>query len=349
MNNRLRNETTQETPVSAQGAVTINVIARELGVSKTTISRAISGKGRIGSETREKVLSYIQERGYQPNLIAKSLAVSRTFNIAVVLPTDTEFDEIPFFQACLHSITDEVTTRDYDVVVSIATGDDISGLRRIIRNQKVDGVILTRLVADDKAVAFLRETDVPFVVIGSSADGSLVQVDTDHYAGCREVTKHVLAANYRDVVLLAGNRDHQVNKDRFDGFSAALAAAGKRVDYGAVFWDMTSRARIESVLPALMERKADCLVCMDDVICGRVLACLQRNGLSVPGDVSVVSFHDSPVMELHNPPITALHVNVRELGATAGRIILDLIDGKDVARRNRVGYGFLVRESSRAQ
>ncbi len=349
MNNRLRINILNEPQPISQNTVTINDIARELGVSKTTISRAISGKGRIGSATREKVLSYIQERGYQPNLIAKSLAVSRTFNIAVVLPTDTEFDEIPFFQACLHSITDEVTTRDYDVVVSIATGDDISGLRRIIRNQKVDGVILTRLVANDKAVAFLRETSVPFVVIGSSADESLVQVDTDHYVGCRDVTQYVLAANYRDVVLLAGNRDHQVNKDRFEGFSAALDSAKKTVQEDGVFWDMTSRDRIASVLPTLLERGTDCLVCMDDVICGRVLAWLQQNGHTVPDDVSVVSFHDSPVMELHNPPITALHVNVRELGATAGRIILDLIDGKDVSRKNRVGYDFLVRESSRAQ
>ena len=82
---------------------------------KPPFLRVISGKGRIGSETRDKVLSYISEHGYQPNHIAKSLAVSKTFNIAVTLPTDTELHEIPFFQTCLHSITETVTVRDYDV------------------------------------------------------------------------------------------------------------------------------------------------------------------------------------------------------------------------------------------
>ena len=343
MNNRLRKSDKQE-----GSTVTINDLATELGVSKTTISRTLSGKGRISPETREKVLACIKERGYQPNLIARSLAVSKTFNVAIVLPSDTEFDEIPFFQSCLHSVTQAAEKRDYDVIVSVTRGEDISSLERIIRNQKADGVILTRLVADDRCVKYLKETGIPFVVIGSSPDASIVQIDSDHYAGCREVTRHVLAGNFSSVCLLAGNPDHQVTKDRYAGFEAALASAGKRVDPESVLWNMADRARIEDLLPALMEKKTGCLICMDDVICGRVLGWLQRNGISIPEDVRVVSFHDSAVMELHNPPVTALHVDVPELGAGAGNAILDMIDGKDVPSRIRVGYEVIVRDSSRA-
>ena len=343
MDNRLR-KSEEQTRLN----VTINDLATELGVSKTTISRSLSGKGRISSETREKVLAWIKERGYQPNLIARSLAVSKTFNVAIVLPSDTEFDEIPFFQACLHSVAQTAEKRDYDIIVSVTRGDDISSLERIIRNKKADGVILTRPVADDHCIIYLKKTALPFVVIGSISDASIVQIDSDHYAGCREVTRHVLESNFRSLVLLAGNPAHQVTKDRYAGFEAALAAAGKGVDPDAVFWNMTDRARIEEVLPVIMGKSPGCLVCMDDVICGRVLGWLQRKGISIPDVVRVVSFHDSSVMELHNPPVTAIHVNVPELGAVAGNAILDMIDGKDVPRRIRIGYEVIIRDSSRA-
>lgn len=342
MNNRLRK--TEEN----QQNITINDIADELGLSKTTISRVISGKGRIGPETRERVMAYINEHGYRPNLIAKSLAVSKTFNIAVTLPADAEVNEIPFFQTCLYSITDTANARDYDVVLSVTTEQNISGLKRLLRNQKIDGVILTRLLFQDKAVLFLKEMGLPFVVIGSSDDTSIVQVDSDHLAGCRSLTAGVLDSGYRNVVLLAGNPAHKVNKDRYAGYTAAFASAGLELDTRSVCWNVTDAARVEQVLPGVMKKKPDCIVCMDDVICGLVLSWLQKSRIEIPADVKVASFHDSAFMATHNPPVTALHINVPELGATAGNILLDMIAGKDVSAKNLVGYEVIVRDSSRS-
>ena len=81
--------------------ITISDVAEALGVSKTTVSRAISGKGRIGEETRQKVLSYIEEHDYKPNVIAKSLAQSKTFNICVVMPGDYALVDLPFFHEAI--------------------------------------------------------------------------------------------------------------------------------------------------------------------------------------------------------------------------------------------------------
>jgi DNA-binding LacI/PurR family transcriptional regulator len=342
MNNRLRNQDD-----SLPQAITINDIANELGVSKTTVSRALSGKGRIGAETREKILAYINEHGYRPNLIAKSLAVSRTFNIAVVLPTDTEVNEVPFFQTCLHSITTTVTERDYDVVLSVTTGQNISALKRLIRNHKVDGVILTRLLSDDKAVAFLKESGIPFAVIGTSSDDSIIQIDSNQRAGCRDITEYILHHGSQRNILLAGNPDHQVNKDRYAGFYAACSESGLMPDEGSVFWNVTDTNRTAEILSEVMTQQPDCLVCMDDVICSRVLSWLQKNGWKIPQDIRIVSFYDSAMMEQYHPPITALHVNVQELGACAGNILLDLISGTNVSARNLVGYELRIRDSSR--
>ena len=341
MDNRLRKETEPQ-----QKNITIQDIADNLGLSKTTISRVISGKGRIGSETREKVLSYIREQGYQPNHIAKSLAVSKTFNIAVTLPTDTELHEIPFFQTCLHSISETVTARDYDVVLSVTTGTNIAGLKRLLGNQKVDGVILTRLLSDDKALALLRDSVIPFAVIGSINDNSTIQIDSDHRAGCREIMEHVLATGNRKNILLAGNPEYQVNKDRYAGYAAALEAVGREPDESSVFWYVTDFERIDGIMSEVMDQKPDCLVCMDDMICTRVLRWLSKNGYHIPSDVKLVSFHDSMALEQHEPPITALHINVPALGARAATVLLDMIDGKHVAQVNRIGYAICIRESS---
>jgi DNA-binding LacI/PurR family transcriptional regulator len=342
MDNRLRNNNEPQ-----QKNITINDVADSLGLSKTTISRALSGKGRIGTETRERVLSYITEHGYQPNLIAKSLAVSKTFNIAVTLPTDTEEQEIPFFQTCLHSITETVTARDYDVVLSVMTGQDPSALKRLLRNQKVDGVILTRLVSDDKALALLRESGIPFAVIGSIHDTSITQVDSDHCAGCREVMEHVLKTGCRKNVLLAGNPGYKVNKDRYEGYVAALARAGFQPDTASEFWNVTDSASVDAILRDVMAQKPDCLVCMDDVICTRVLVWLHKKGYHVPSDVKIVSFHDSRALEQNEPPITALHINVPALGSMAGTVLLNEIEGKPFDRVNGIGYSLCIRDSSR--
>ena len=96
--------------------ITIADVAETLGVSKTTVSRAISGKGRIGSETRERILKYIDEHHYTPNVIAKSLAQSKTYNIGIVMPGDYELIDLPFFQNCMMGIHEIASSMDYDVL-----------------------------------------------------------------------------------------------------------------------------------------------------------------------------------------------------------------------------------------
>jgi DNA-binding LacI/PurR family transcriptional regulator len=342
MSNRLRNDKNKD-----KSKVTILQVAQDLGLSKTTVSRAISGKGRVSAATREQVQQYIEKSGYRPNLIAKSLAVSKTFNIGVSLPSDAELNEIPFFQTCLYGITEAVNLRDYDVVVSVISGQDVTGLKRLVLNNKVDGFILTRLVENDSALLFLREMEIPFVLIGSSDDTSIPQVDSDHFSGCREITSHVLGLGLRRLTLLAGNPAHQVSKERYAGFAAALESAGLKPGADGVRWGLSDAKKLEEALPEIMKEKPDCLLCMDDVIASRALTWLHRHGYEIPKDVKVASFHDSAFMESHTPPVTALRINVTELGASAGNALVDALEGKELIERRRLGYEIQIRESTR--
>ena len=102
--------------------ITIDDIARDLGVSKTTVSRAISGKGRISETTRTRVLDYIQACNYRPSAAAKGLAESRTYNLALVLPKSFIQLDLPYIRQAMNAICEEAFTWDYNILVCLSTG-----------------------------------------------------------------------------------------------------------------------------------------------------------------------------------------------------------------------------------
>ena len=140
--------------------VTIADIAEALDISKTTVSRAISGKGRIGEETRARVLAYIEQCNYRPNPLAKGLAQLKTYNIGWVMPGDSDVTDLPFFQRCMTGISEVAATHDYDILLSMVYEKDMSQLERIVCNRKIDGLILGRTLVHDERVAFLKKMNV---------------------------------------------------------------------------------------------------------------------------------------------------------------------------------------------
>ena len=136
---------------------TIDDIARELGVSKTTVSRAISGKGRIGQATRERVLAFIKEHDYRPNVVARGLAQRKTYNIALLMPKDYVATEFLFFKDCMNGICEVASEYNYDIIISMIDGEDISQIQRLEANRKVDGIIVSRAVVSSKVQKYLKE------------------------------------------------------------------------------------------------------------------------------------------------------------------------------------------------
>lgn len=129
---------------SEKRVYTIDDIAKELGISKTTVSRAISGKGRLSKETRAKVLEFIEAHNFRPNAVAKSLAHSRSFNIGLILPQAQGVRNVPFFHECTLGICEIAAQHDYDVLLTVDNGKSPEQLQRMIDNHKVDGVVATR-------------------------------------------------------------------------------------------------------------------------------------------------------------------------------------------------------------
>lgn len=327
--------------------LTIGDIAEELGVSKTTISRAISGKGRIGEKTRKRVLSYIEEHNYRPNVIARGLAQHKTFNLGVVLPGDYNVVELPFFQKCMLGISRVASARGYDVLLSMVTAENTSQLKRVVTNRKIDGAILTRTLANDKPMKYLLQKEVPFVVIGSAADERVIQIDNDHRSACRELTEKLLLSGIQKIALIGSDENHIVTGNRRRGFEDAFAGNGNRKADRKVFMNVVDDVQVQGIVEQLLADGTECIVCMDDFLCGCVLNALQMRQIAVPEQVQVASFYDSTILEYRNPSVTSIRFDVEELGQKACETLLAMLEGEEVERRTLLDYEVRMRDSTK--
>ena len=318
--------------------MTIADVAEQLGVSKTTVSRAISGKGRISEETRRRVQMYIDKMDYKPNVIAKGLAQSKAYNVAVILPIDCNLAELPFFQSCMCGICEAAAKRDYDVLTVYTKDGGIGDLERIISNHKVDGVILSRTLVKDPSAEYLKNRKIPLVAVGSSPDEALIQVDHDHRSACKELTLHLLKQGIRRLALIGGNESHIVTRNRYEGFADAFSLTNIPIDMNLVYFGIETVPQMEQTVEELLEKKAECIVCMDDMICNHVLQKLQMMGGTARGSVKVVSFYGGVMASIFAGPIDTVEFDARKLGSVTCDTLLDLIDGKEVAQKQLLPY-----------
>lgn len=325
--------------------LTIKDVARALNVSTTTVSRAISGKGRIGEDTARRVREYIQEHNYVPNAIAQSLADQKTYNIGVIVPELDAMDSHAFFRSCVTGVCRELSDTLYDVLMIIDEDGDGGKLARALERGKLDGAIVSRAHVRGKSTTRLRQAGVPFVLVGFSPDTTICRVDHDHRAACAGLTRQLLAGG-RELALLGGDRQLYVTQDRLQGFLDAHRATGVSVRENRLYFELNNPERMETALDSVLSSGARCLVCMDDRICAMALSLLHHRGLHIPRDVQVASFYDSFTLETYTPAITSLHFDAQKLGAAACRMLLDQLEGRRASSQETVGYEIALRAST---
>lgn len=330
----------------ADERITIDDIAKELGISKTTVSRAISGKGRIGPATREKVLAYIKEHDYRPSPLAKGLAQSKTYNIAWVIPGDSTVTELPFFQKCMIGVSDIASTFDHDILLSMVYEDNFSALERVVKNRKVDGVILARTLFKDPCVEFLIAESIPFVTIGSTPYKNVYQIDNDHIGACKELTEILLLKGMKRIALIGGDENHVVNRSRKAGFLKAYSNLKMPVDDDIIYMNSDNKAVAVRNVNDAVSKNVDCIICTDDMICSYALDEIRKLGLKVPDDIRVASFYNSPVLESYQPAITTLDYDPKQLGSEACSTLMAIMNGEDVPKKKLLHYDVTFKRST---
>ena len=328
MSNRLRNS-----------IYTMDDIAQELGLSKSTVSRALSDSGRISLATREKVQAFAKEHGFKPNLVARALAGQKTLNLAAVMPLEATALQMMFFHECLSGIVTKASETGYSVLVCM-TGQI---LESAIENRKIDACILTQLKHDDENVKVLQKSALPFVVIGSGAGERAIHVDSRMKENCADFTVACVSRlmDGSQVLFVCGSLDVEANNNRLSGFLSGMESDSlkeKSLQY-AVCTEASDMADEISL------NSWQLILCSDDVVCLQVLEILQEKNIAIGTDVKIASFHDSVLLETHVPSITALKVDAFALGEKSSELALKAVQGEDCENVNYVDCSFMMRES----
>ncbi len=325
---------------------TLDSIAKELGLSKTTVSRAISGKGRISEETRQKVNKYIKEINYRPSAVARSLAANRTFNVGLVVPADSALGEMPYFQTLMTGVCDRAMDYDYDVLILLADNDGISPLKHAVQNRKIDAVIVSRCERDSKVINFLKESNIPYIVVGNPMDDEVLCVDHDNKGAASRMIETLIDKGIARMALIGGGENINVTHSRLEGFREGFKNKGLKADESLIFLNMHKSARMDSVLREAISEGAECIVCMDDMLCNSVLNCLHNDGISVPEDVKLCSFYDSNLLSTSKPSITSLYFDAKRLGSECIELLMRNMDGESVTNVVVTDFNIQMRDST---
>ncbi|MDL2317878.1 LacI family transcriptional regulator [Eubacteriales bacterium OttesenSCG-928-A19] len=310
--------------------VTIKDVARKAGVNPSTVSRVLSGSPRISEDTRRRVLTILREMDYQPNQVARSLANRQGRIVSVVLPFVAEKTLSDLFNySVIIGITTVAQQNGYHVLFSTGIEESDAGienLNQLIRGGYVGGVVLLTSRIRDSLAELLYEQGFPFVVLGHPArDNEVNWVDNDNCLACRTATEYLLERGHRHIAFLGYAPDFRATTDRMRGYREALASAGApfyeqavlRVPYSDTTFDLSA---FDQVFQRETPRPT-ALIAMNDALAISAIERLRVLGLSVPDDISVISFNNTVIGAVHNPPLTTIDLEPLSLG----RRILELL------------------------
>lgn len=329
------------------GKLTLAEIAREMGVSKTTVSRALSGKGRIGASTRARVVSFAKDMGYQTDMPGSGREQGATHNLTLVIPSHFVQLDLPFLRKCMGGICRMAAQRGYDVLLCYTSENDTEQLERQLEARKMDGVILSRTLFQDTCLNLVRKYNVPFVALGRLEDETALQVDNEQAQAAEEMTRLLLQMGMRRIAYMGGSLNYIVNSDRRKGYLRALEAFGLTPESGLICSGIeTEEGRLDA-LEAVLERKPECLLCDDDKMSFAVLKELRKKGIRVPEQICLASLYDSEILLNTVPTISAVQFDATALGTAACRLLLDNLAGKETVSPLIQGYQVILRESTK--
>ncbi len=316
-------------------------IARALGLSKTTVSRALSGKGRISDGTIQRINDYIENEGRR-----KKFVPSLSRNICVAIPGDRYINSNPYFSECLYGVCDAVSLLDYNVMVVKATENDISEIVKVVEEKKADGIILTRSFEKDKALEYLCTTDFPVAVAGRCAFDNVISVDMDNEKATKELTSLMIAKGFKRFTVIIEDLNYRVNKARYNGFVNALNKKNIPIEKQFIYTGKFYMDLLKTVTSNILSNKTECIICGDDEIAVKVMSWLKNEGYRIPKDVAVASCYNSPTLNFVVPAITAIDVPTRTVGATLGKQMINLLEGVPYNKNVDVDYEILIRKST---
>ncbi|TXS45434.1 LacI family transcriptional regulator [Streptomyces sp. uw30] len=327
-------------------------VARRAGVSVATVSHVLNETRPVLPHTRQAVLDAMEELGYTPNTLARSLVTSRTRSIGLAVSAISN----PYFTEILQGVEAAALEHGYSLLIA-DPHDDPEHERKVVQllhERRVDGMIVAPSADPRELLAYLGRHKVPTVlldrVVDTPADGStrFDQVCADSAEPMARLVTHLAGLGHRRIGLVAGLPGLSTTSERLTGYRDGLVAAGLPHDECLVVHGDSESAGAERATAALLSLPSPptALVTANNAMTMGALRALRDHGLSVPDDIALCCFDDFAWADLFSPRLTAIAQPSKDIGAQAVRVLLDRLASPDrPARTVRFPCAFVHRTS----
>lgn len=312
-------------------------VAERARVSVSTVSHVLNGTRNVSQSTRESVLKAIEELEYQPNLLARSLKMRRTFTIGLLI-SDIQNT---FFTSVVRGIEDVALGRGYHLFLC-NTDEDAAREDEYLEElakKRVDGLIVASSAPRRNDAKRLRAENVPFVFMDREIEGVNADViRVNNQLGMTLIAEHLANLGHERIAMVSGPLDTASGYERYQGLRTALAELGINLEDSSVrFGDFRTASGREgaSELLRLSPPPTALVIANNQMTLGALLA-IQELGLRIPDDISVVGFDDPEWAPLTNPPLTTIAQPAYEMGVRTMRLLLDRIEGNSDGNARRV-------------
>jgi len=313
-----------------KGQVTIKDIARELGISPSTVSKALKGHPDISHTTKETVRELVERWNYKPDPIALSLKGGLSKTIGVIVPEIVHY----FFSTVISGIEDIANESGYHVMFCQSNEQyerEVKAVDTLLLS-RVDGILVSLSKSTLEFGHFIKIQDagIPLVFF----DRVCEQIDTDRVivddeTGAYEAVTHLIKSGCRNIVHLSGPQNLQIGKGRRAGYLMAHAEAGLQChDDNIVKCDTAEEARM--IVPALLSRKVrpDGIFAVNDLTAAEAMKIVKSTGLKVPDEISIVGFTSGMISDLTDPALSSVEQHGYEVGREAVKLLINRIEKK---------------------
>ena len=325
---------------------TIRDVARKAGVSHQTVSRVINGSESVLPETRAVVESAIEQMGYHPSAIARSMARGQTHTLACISPNLTDYT----FASVIEGAETEARQHEYFLLSSSASDPQAFHelVNELVGHRRVDGLIVINPYADER-YKFLPK-DFPLVFVGArSHDEKVCSVALNDEKVAYEATQHLIALGHTNIAMITGPMEEDCSQDRTEGYQRALKEANIPFDETMVIegdWSATSG---QSALQSFVEdgRVPTAVFAQNDRMAMGVLRAARDANLKIPSQLAVIGVDDMPLSSYFDPPLTTMRQDMPLIGQKATRMLLDIIQNKSTEIREvKLPAQLVVRQST---
>lgn len=309
-------------------AVTINDVAREAGVSPSTVSKVLNNWTTISPATTERVHAAIQKLDYTPNARAVSFARQSTQNIAFLTAiTRNEAYKNPHMFDIMCGVHNELARENYSLMLMDSSKESYPGetAEKVISQKSADGIMVHGSAINESVGDLLVKRQFPHIIIGHpSFSSQLCWIDTNHALAGEFAAEHIISCGYTDAAFVGGRKSDLISVHRERGFLGLMGKYGYRIPESFVIHTDSSVSESAAAALTLLagKKRPRAIVCENSEIALGVAKGIEKTGLQVPDEIAFLTFDTYPYSGVIQPRVTVIDINMYDMGVQAGQMML---------------------------